>query len=136
MHPGAEHLMAHLTRLLLGPGVNVVCPQFRVEPLNFFLQNLGYLLNRKEGKPGTPERPLSALGKITYMSYWKDSILEFLSHHDKPDVSVYGKDAMNLHNYNYQMHLFNQFFRNMCCDRYNSRGCYYVFAIFEHDATS
>ncbi|VDK40647.1 unnamed protein product [Gongylonema pulchrum] len=36
-----------------------------------------FLLSRREGTTGSPEHPLSALGKIAYRSYWKSALLEF-----------------------------------------------------------
>lgn len=40
----------------------------------------GYLLSQLEGVTGSPERPLSDLGLVSYRSYWRDVILDHMSH--------------------------------------------------------
>lgn len=45
----------------------------------------GFLLSRREGMMGTPERPLSDLGRISYLNYWLSAILEHLHHSLDPN---------------------------------------------------
>lgn len=44
----------------------------------YLILNLGYLLSRREKMLGTPERPLSEMGKIAYQSYWRTALFEYL----------------------------------------------------------
>lgn len=39
----------------------------------------GYLLSRKEHRLGSPEKPLSDLGFLTYRSYWRLAVMRVLS---------------------------------------------------------
>ncbi|WWD01998.1 hypothetical protein V865_000036 [Kwoniella europaea PYCC6329] len=51
------------------------------------LIDFSYLLSKKEGRVGSPEKPLSGLGAVTYKGYWRLAIFRYLLT-AKPDVSM------------------------------------------------
>ncbi|KAI8335475.1 acyl-CoA N-acyltransferase [Chlamydoabsidia padenii] len=54
-----------------------------------YLIDFSYLLSKREGLAGSPERPLSDLGLISYRSYWKTVIFRQLQYQTDP-ISIEG----------------------------------------------
>jgi ribosomal protein S18 acetylase RimI-like enzyme len=73
----------------------MVLPQFQNYGYGRFLIEFSYLLSKHENHLGTPEKPLSALGLISYMNYWKYSIIDVIK--DKESISIKEiSDATNM----------------------------------------
>ncbi|KAJ2558666.1 Histone acetyltransferase [Coemansia sp. RSA 1933] len=63
-------------------GYNLSCimilPPKQREGYGKLLIEFSYLLSKKEGVPGSPEKPLSDFGLLSYRSYWRRAIYEII----------------------------------------------------------
>lgn len=55
--------------------------------------SLGYELTKREGKFGSPEKPLSDLGRISYISYWSWVLIEALRKSNMVIISELSKQS-------------------------------------------
>lgn len=53
-----------------------------------FLIDFSYQLSLKEGKQGSPEKPLSYFGHRAYVSYWTNRVLNLLLENDNAQLSI------------------------------------------------
>ena len=78
---------------------NLACiltfPQFQKCGYGKFIISLSYELSKREGKPGSPEKPLSDLGKISYRSYWTHVLLTLLDK-QKPEDNIQIKEMSEM----------------------------------------
>lgn len=45
-------------------------------------------MSKREGQPGSPEKPLSDLGRLSYMAYWRSVVLECLHELRDRQISI------------------------------------------------
>ncbi|ODQ65757.1 MOZ/SAS-like protein, partial [Nadsonia fulvescens var. elongata DSM 6958] len=61
----------------------LVFPPFQRKGLGRFLIEYSYFVSRSESKIGSPEKPLSKFGKVSYYSYWCATVARFLLDENK-----------------------------------------------------
>lgn len=71
---------------------NVACiltfPQYQRRGYGKFLIEFSYEISKLEGKVGSPEKPLSDLGRVSYRSYWTRELLKLLRDVDTSNIGI------------------------------------------------
>ncbi|KAG6848698.1 Histone acetyltransferase [Arthromyces matolae] len=71
---------------------NVACiltlPQHQRHGYGQFLIEFSYELSKKEQKLGSPEKPLSDLGLLSYRTYWAETIIDLLLNWQDGEISI------------------------------------------------
>ncbi|EFO21022.2 hypothetical protein LOAG_07473 [Loa loa] len=86
------HLAGYFSKQKCSLENNLSClltlPSYQNKGYGRFLIDFSFLLSRREGTTGTPERPLSDMGNLAYRSYWRSVVLEYFKRPSCASVAV------------------------------------------------
>ena len=95
------HLVGYFSKEKRSPTNNLSCiltlPVHQRKGYGHFLIDFSYLLSKSEGRIGTPEKPLSDLGLVSYRNYWKirlSAVLQSLNEFDNISIEQISCAAM------------------------------------------
>uniref|UniRef100_A0A1I7YJ96 Histone acetyltransferase n=1 Tax=Steinernema glaseri TaxID=37863 RepID=A0A1I7YJ96_9BILA len=89
-HRGA-HLVGHFSKernSINNLACIMILPPFQRKGYGKLLIQVSYALSTREGVIGTPEKPLSDLGKVSYRSYWWYVLLKLIEENKIEDITV------------------------------------------------
>lgn len=79
---------------------NLACiltlPPYQRKGYGKLLISLSYELSQREGKKGSPEKPLSDLGQISYKAFWTQALLELLRSLTGPNRETSVEELSNI----------------------------------------
>lgn len=91
MAPDGYHITGYFSKEKYSRN-NVSCiltlPQYQKKGYGKYLINFSYALAMKEGRRGTPERPLSDLGLASYLNYWRQVLFTYMTQNKVKSVCI------------------------------------------------
>lgn len=91
---GLHHIVGYFSKEKQSQeNYNLACiltfPPYQRKGYGKFLMSISYELTKRENTTGSPEKPLSDLGKISYRSYWTFVLLNIFQNRDNlPNISI------------------------------------------------
>ena len=74
----------------------MVLPSYQKKGYGRLLIDFSYLLSRVEGQLGSPEKPLSDLGRVSYYCYWKSVVSRALNENFSDQDMIRIRDLCNI----------------------------------------